>query len=137
MCVSCPLRKGSFEGHRCSVLYERGLGKRTDELRCGAAKITYLPVAGNELLSAGAHDPPLSAGKSLQKHGALLLWLARVVHNFMEMVCKKHLRSACAFFSGVLRGSWAAGTSTGLLQEGKILRLCLKSVREIEKSVRN
>lgn len=67
MCVSCPLRKGSFEGHRCSVLYERGLGKRTDELRCGAAKITYLPVVGNELLSAGAHDPPLCQLENLCK----------------------------------------------------------------------
>lgn len=67
MPVSCPLRKGSFEGHWCSVLRKRALGKRTDELRCGAAKITYLPAVGNELLSAGAHDPPLPQLEDLCK----------------------------------------------------------------------
>lgn len=52
-------------------------------------------------------------------------------------VQKAPLFSIHLFFLGILRGFCAAETPIELLREGKILRLCLKSVREIEKSVRN
>lgn len=58
------------------------------------------------------------------------------VHMTLLFVSWKTSAGARAFFSQIsLRGSHAAGTSTGLLREGKILRLCLKCVRGIEKSV--
>lgn len=54
--ISCPLRKGSFEGRRCSTLCKRGLGRRAEMWSCQ----DHLPASGgNELLSAGVHDPPL------------------------------------------------------------------------------
>lgn len=105
--ISCPLRKGSLEGHRCSTLCKRGLGKRTEMWSCQ----DNLPASGGEwaAVSRCARPSSLSAGKPLQKP---------VLFSQMS-----------------LRGSHAAGTSTGLPREGKILRLCLKCVREIEKSV--
>lgn len=70
----------------------------------------HLPASGGESAAVSRCAPPcsLSAGKPLHK--------------------------PVPFSQISLRGSHAAGTSTGLLREGKILRLCLHCVREIEKS---
>lgn len=126
MRVSCPLRKGSFEGHCCSVLFARGLGKRTEEQGCGAAKITYLPVVGNELLSAGVHDPPLCRLGNLCKS---VVPYCSGLHTcpISLRLCAKSTFVSIGFFSW---GSHAAVTSKGLLREGKNSRLCLEGVRD-------
>lgn len=54
---SCPLGKGSLEGHR--AWKKRGLGRRTDRRGRAAAEIRYLSAVEAELLSAGARGPPL------------------------------------------------------------------------------
>lgn len=72
-----------------------------------------LPASGGEWTAVSRCTRPssLSAGKSLQMHGALLLWLVHVGHNFMEMVCKKHLCSAFFF-------SWVS--CRDLVQQGQV-----------------
>lgn len=104
--IRCPLRKGSFEGHRCSTLCKRGLGRTSGMWSCQ----DHLPASNGGWAAGIRCAPPcsLSAGKPLQKP---------------------------VLFSQIsLGGSRAAEMSTGLLREGKILRFCPKSVREIEKS---
>lgn len=63
--ISCPLRKGSFEGHRCSTLCERGLGRTSEVWSCQ----DHLPASGGGWTAGIRCAPPssLSAQKPLQK----------------------------------------------------------------------
>lgn len=136
----CPLRSSRWA---LAALWGRALALRT--LWKGSWQENWwakmwscqenLPDSGGEWTAVRCARPSsLSAGKSLQKRGALLLWLAHVVHNFSEIMCKKHLHSAYAFFLKCLEGIWCSSDKYRTI-EGKILRLCLGSVKEIEKSV--
>lgn len=63
--ICCLLRKGSFQGHRCSTLCKRGLGRRTEMWSCQ----DHLPATGGEWAAVSRCTWPssLSAGKPLQK----------------------------------------------------------------------
>lgn len=102
--ISCPLRKGSFEGHRCSALSKRALGR------------------GTEMWSCREHLPASGGGKSC----------CQQVCTTLLFVSWKISAKACAFFHSCLWGvlfqrgwvqkSWGRERFPGF---------CLKCVREI------
>lgn len=67
--ICCPLRKGGFQGHRCSTLCRRGLGRRTEMWSCQ----DHLPATGGEWAAVSRCTWPssLSAGKPLQEASVL------------------------------------------------------------------